>query len=157
MSKSLKLIAFASIAAALAAAPALAAPVVSRTAAVTPSAVAVQPSPAFLQRANDMLDVYNGKQRMRPLLSEAAAAKSKVSLDDTSVRVEKMFGKFRKRAGPALGVSHVVARTPYEGDVFVNLQKTQVRMRLSLDTQAPHQVQGFGLSTDLSAAATESR
>lgn len=113
-------------------------------------AAAVQPSPAFLERADQILAVYNGQGRMRPLISEKAAMEAKVSPDDVSALMERTFKRMRKRIGPALGVSHVVARTPYKGDVFVNFEKTQASMFLSIEPEAPHKMRSFSIGRAMS-------
>lgn len=53
----------------------------SKTTQVSAPPAPAQPSAAFLERADQILAVYNGQARMRPILSEKAAAEATVSPD----------------------------------------------------------------------------
>ena len=128
-----------------AAAMVFAAPCAAQPRAPAAAAQAVQPSAIFQQRAEELIEVYNGQRNLASIA--ATPSPGKPTKAEVSAKVARMFHTMRARAGPALGIDRIVAETPYKGDVYVNLQKTQVRVPLTIDAEAPHKLRAFSIQS----------
>ncbi|MDQ3246891.1 MAG: hypothetical protein M3Q52_08395 [Pseudomonadota bacterium] len=106
----------------------------------TAAAMVVQPSEALKQRADQLVGLLNGTVQPSQIFASEALAK---------VPAERWTGiatAVRERRGKAMGVSRIVAETPHKGTVVIDFAESQFSVRIRVQSEAPHQVDGLMLN-----------
>lgn len=106
----------------------------------TAAATVVQPSEAFKQRADQLVGLLNGT--VEPNQIFAAEALAKIPAE----RFTSLARTVRERRGKAVGVSRIVAETPHKGTVYIDFAESQFGVRIRVQSEAPHLVDGLALN-----------
>jgi hypothetical protein len=114
------------------AAPPAAAPPAGSTPAPT-----AKPSPALVQRAAQLVQLINGQTGPDQVFHPAFLAQVPAE------RLARIAGAVRSNYGSAIGVARIEAATPNSGTIYINLENSQVPIKLLLADQAPHLVTGM--------------
>jgi beta-lactamase class A len=116
-------------------------------AALPSTARAEQPSAQFSRRAVELVPALNGETPPERFFSPAFLA----SIPARQVAV--VTARLKSSYGKAQSVQRVEASSPNAGIVFVRFERAVVRLRMAVDAQPPHLVEGLLVAGAESSAA----
>jgi hypothetical protein len=111
-----------------------AAPAAQSAQPVTAAAAAAQPSEALKARVNQLVEMLNGGRSLQDFFGPKVPAE----------RFQQNLNVLRERFGAAVSVSGLEATDPNSGTVTIKFENGERRMKLRVESDAPHTVSGFG-------------
>lgn len=101
------------------------------------AASAARPSPALTQRAEQLVRLINGETAPDKVFAPAFLAQVPAE------RLTRLAATVRAKYGSAIDVARIEAVTATSGTIYLNLENSQVPIKLLLADQAPHLVMGM--------------
>lgn len=94
-------------------------------------------SPAFRRRTVDIVQLLEGKKKPEQIFSPEFLAQA------SPTKIRMLVRMLRLKRGKVKVVRRVEPQTPDRGVVFVEFEKGQMRLDLSVDPKPPHLVRGL--------------
>lgn len=95
---------------------------------------AMRAHPAFERRLEEVVAVMNGGGNPAATFAPAFLAQAPVE------RIVRLTKTMRDTYGPVQSVNRTDLQTPYSGVVVFDLERSQLQVRLAVQSAAPHQV-----------------